>query len=98
MSAFTRLASTGEMTILLVEQRLESALDFAESVHPRAWADRLVRHAARASGQPEVVERLLGMGGFTETTTFCRAKIRLGICQTAFPVVCNAGVLRLGYR
>ena len=32
MAAFTRLASSGEMTILLVEQRLESALDFAESV------------------------------------------------------------------
>jgi branched-chain amino acid transport system ATP-binding protein len=32
MVAFTRLAASGEMTILLVEQRLESALDFAESV------------------------------------------------------------------
>lgn len=32
MAAFTRLASSGEMTILLVEQRLDSALDFAESV------------------------------------------------------------------
>jgi branched-chain amino acid transport system ATP-binding protein len=32
MAAFTRLAASGEMTILLVEQRLESALDFAESV------------------------------------------------------------------
>jgi branched-chain amino acid transport system ATP-binding protein len=32
MAALTRLASSGEMTILLVEQRLESALDFAESV------------------------------------------------------------------
>lgn len=32
MKAFTHLASSGEMTILLVEQRLESALDFAESV------------------------------------------------------------------
>jgi branched-chain amino acid transport system ATP-binding protein len=32
MAAFTRLASTGQMTILLVEQRLESALDFADSV------------------------------------------------------------------
>ncbi len=32
MTAFTRLASSAEMTILLVEQRLESALDFAESV------------------------------------------------------------------
>ena len=32
MAAFTRLASSGEMTILFVEQRLESALDFAETV------------------------------------------------------------------
>jgi branched-chain amino acid transport system ATP-binding protein len=32
MAAFTRLASSGDMTILLVEQRLDSALDFAESV------------------------------------------------------------------
>jgi len=32
MAAFTRLADSGEMTVLLVEQRLESALDFAESV------------------------------------------------------------------
>ncbi|WP_243371497.1 ABC transporter ATP-binding protein [Microvirga solisilvae] len=32
MTAFTRLASSGEMTVLLVEQRLESALDFAETV------------------------------------------------------------------
>jgi branched-chain amino acid transport system ATP-binding protein len=32
MAALTRLASSGEMTILLVEQRLESALDFAETV------------------------------------------------------------------
>ncbi|HZH50694.1 MAG TPA: ABC transporter ATP-binding protein [Microvirga sp.] len=32
MAAFTRLAATGEMTILLVEQRLESALDFADTV------------------------------------------------------------------
>ena len=32
MAAFTRLAASGEMTFLLVEQRLESALDFAETV------------------------------------------------------------------
>jgi branched-chain amino acid transport system ATP-binding protein len=32
MAAFARLASSGEMTVLLVEQRLESALDFADSV------------------------------------------------------------------
>lgn len=32
MVAFTRLASSGDMTILLVEQRLEAALDFAQKV------------------------------------------------------------------
>ena len=32
MAAFSRLASSGEMTILLVEQRIQSALDFAERV------------------------------------------------------------------
>jgi branched-chain amino acid transport system ATP-binding protein len=32
MEAFTRLASGGDMTVLLVEQRLEAALDFAEKV------------------------------------------------------------------
>jgi branched-chain amino acid transport system ATP-binding protein len=32
MAAFTRLAASGEMTILLVEQRIESALDFADSI------------------------------------------------------------------
>jgi branched-chain amino acid transport system ATP-binding protein len=32
MAAFGRLASSGDMTILLVEQRLEAALDFAENV------------------------------------------------------------------
>lgn len=32
MAAFTRLASSGDMTILLVEQRLEAALAFADNV------------------------------------------------------------------
>ena len=32
MGAFSRLASSGDMTILLVEQRIQSALDFAERV------------------------------------------------------------------
>lgn len=32
MAAFTRLAASGEMTVLLVEQRIESALDFADTV------------------------------------------------------------------
>jgi len=32
MAAFSKLAHSGEMTILLVEQRIQSALDFADSV------------------------------------------------------------------
>ncbi len=32
MAAFAELAKTGDMTILLVEQRIQSALDFAEHV------------------------------------------------------------------
>jgi branched-chain amino acid transport system ATP-binding protein len=32
MEALTLLASSGDMTIILVEQRLEAALDFAQTV------------------------------------------------------------------
>ena len=64
MVAFSALATTGDMTILLVEQRIQSALDFADhaivlergriawSGTPKALADD---HAA--------VDRLLGVGG-----------------------------------
>ncbi|MFI0844883.1 ABC transporter ATP-binding protein [Mesorhizobium sp. IMUNJ 23232] len=63
MVAFTRLASTGEMTILLVEQRIESALAFADRViilerGRVAWAGT----PADLSAEPETVERLLGVG------------------------------------
>ncbi len=63
MAAFHGLAQSGRMTILLVEQRIQSALDFAEEVivmergriawkgKPKALADD---HAT--------VERLLGVG------------------------------------
>lgn len=64
MTVFAALATTGDMTILLVEQRIQSALDFADEVivlergriawagTPRALADD---HAT--------VDRLLGVGG-----------------------------------
>lgn len=64
MIAFTELAKTGDMTILLVEQRIQSALDFADQV--------LILERGRVawSGTPkalssdhEVVDRLLGVGG-----------------------------------
>ncbi|MBM6592868.1 ABC transporter ATP-binding protein [Microvirga pudoricolor] len=63
MAALTRLADSGEMTILLVEQRLESALDFAETVIVMergriAWQGP---SAAMRSDQ-SLVERYIGVG------------------------------------
>ena len=64
MAAFSRLAQSGDMTILLVEQRIQSALDFADRV--------MVMERGRIawSGTPEAlaadhdtVDRLLGVGG-----------------------------------
>jgi len=63
MAAFTRLAASGEMTILLVEQRLQAALAFADHalILERgriAWQGTPAElHAA-----PAVVEKLLGVG------------------------------------
>ncbi|MBB6467778.1 branched-chain amino acid transport system ATP-binding protein [Aminobacter lissarensis] len=64
MAAFSQLASGGEMTVILVEQRIQSALDFADRaiILERgriAWSGT----PAELAGQPEVVERLLGVGG-----------------------------------
>jgi branched-chain amino acid transport system ATP-binding protein len=64
MEAFTQLASSGAMTILFVEQRLESALDFAEDViilerGRIVWSGTSA--ALRADG--EVLERYVGVGG-----------------------------------
>ncbi|MCJ8518678.1 branched-chain amino acid transport system ATP-binding protein [Pseudorhizobium tarimense] len=64
MAAFARLAQSGNMTILLVEQRIQSALDFADHV--------IVMERGRIawSGTPtalardhDTVDRLLGVGG-----------------------------------
>ena len=64
MAAFSHLAQSGNMTILLVEQRIQSALDFADHV--------IVMERGRIawSGTPtglandhDTVDRLLGVGG-----------------------------------
>lgn len=64
MAAFHSLAQSGRMTILLVEQRIQSALDFAEQVIV------LERGRIAWTGTPKAlaedqatVERLLGVGG-----------------------------------
>jgi branched-chain amino acid transport system ATP-binding protein len=62
MAALMQLASAEEMTILLVEQRIRAALDFADQViilerGRVAWAGTPT--ALRAS--PQTVERLLGV-------------------------------------
>ncbi|MBX5011466.1 ABC transporter ATP-binding protein [Rhizobium lentis] len=64
MAAFTDLAKSGDMTILLVEQRIQSALDFADQVVI------LERGRLAWTGTPEslsrdhqTVESLLGVGG-----------------------------------
>lgn len=64
MAAFSRLAQTGDMTILLVEQRIQSALDFADHVIIMergriAWRGTPVE----LSADKQAVEELLGVGG-----------------------------------
>jgi branched-chain amino acid transport system ATP-binding protein len=63
MAVLTRLADTKAMTILLVEQRIKAALEFAESVLIMergriAWTGT----PAELNDQRETVERLLGVG------------------------------------
>lgn len=64
MAAFARLARAGDMTILLVEQRIQSALDFAEQVIVLERG-RIAWHGAPGAlaADHEAVERLLGVGG-----------------------------------
>ncbi|WP_274627061.1 ABC transporter ATP-binding protein [Arvimicrobium flavum] len=64
MAAFSRLAATGEMTLVLVEQRIQSALDFADHVIVLergriAWSGK----PAELEADHAAVERLLGVGG-----------------------------------
>jgi branched-chain amino acid transport system ATP-binding protein len=63
MAAFTVLAETRAVTILLVEQRLRAALDFAETVMilergRLAWTGT----PSQLRAEPETVDRLLGVG------------------------------------
>lgn len=64
MAAFSRLAQSGGMTILLVEQRIQSALDFADHVIIMergrvAWNGT----PTELSADKQTVEALLGVGG-----------------------------------
>jgi branched-chain amino acid transport system ATP-binding protein len=63
MAAFIVLAETRAVTILLVEQRLRAALDFAETVMilergRLAWTGT----PSQLRAEPETVDRLLGVG------------------------------------
>ena len=63
MSLISRLAASGEMTILLVEQQIERALDFADRVlvierGRQAW----LGPAANLQADRTLVEALLGVG------------------------------------
>ncbi len=64
MAAFGTLAASGEMTILIVEQRIQSALDFADDViilerGRIAWTGT----PAALAADRHTVETLLGVGG-----------------------------------
>ena len=64
MAAFSLLAQSGETTILLVEQRIQSALEFADRVMIMergriAWTGT----SQALSGDHDVIDRLLGVGG-----------------------------------
>lgn len=63
MAAFSSLAATKAMTILLVEQRIKAALDFAETVlilerGSVAWSGA----PAQLAAETDTVNRLLGVG------------------------------------
>lgn len=63
MAAFSNLAATKTMTIVLVEQRIKAALAFAETVvilerGRVAWQGT----PSALEAQPEIVDRLLGVG------------------------------------
>jgi branched-chain amino acid transport system ATP-binding protein len=64
MAVFAKLAGSGDMTILLVEQRIQSVLDFADQVIVLergrvAWAGT----PGELSRDHDAVEGLLGIGG-----------------------------------
>ncbi|MBB3950243.1 ABC transporter ATP-binding protein [Aureimonas jatrophae] len=61
MTAFGALAARGDMTILLVEQRVESALAFADTILVLERG-RLAWHGRAAAFEPSLVERYVGVG------------------------------------
>jgi branched-chain amino acid transport system ATP-binding protein len=64
IAVFANLAKTGDMTILLVEQRIQSALDFADQVIILERGRLAWQGTPGALSQDHVVvERLLGVGG-----------------------------------
>lgn len=64
MKAFAALANAGDMTILLVEQRIQSALDFADQVIVLERGRVAWRGTPSAlTADHDAVERLLGVGG-----------------------------------
>ncbi len=64
MAAFAELAKTGDMTIVLVEQRIQSALDFADHVIVLERGRLAWMGTPKAlSEDSDAVERLLGVGG-----------------------------------
>jgi branched-chain amino acid transport system ATP-binding protein len=63
MATIAKLAASGEMTIILVEQQIERALDFAESVMViergrSVWAGE----CGQLRSDRKIIERLLGVG------------------------------------
>ena len=63
MAAFAALASTGEMTIVLVEQRIRSALDFAtDVVILERGRIAFFGTPAELEAQSGTIDRLLGVG------------------------------------
>lgn len=63
MLAFTQLAATGRMTVLLVEQRLKAAFDFADHVVILERGKVVWTGTPNAlQDDPETVNRLLGVG------------------------------------
>jgi branched-chain amino acid transport system ATP-binding protein len=64
MKAFAALTNVGDMTILLVEQRIQSALDFADQVIVLERGQVAWRGTPSALvADHDAVERLLGVGG-----------------------------------
>lgn len=64
MAAFSKLAQSGEMTILLVEQRIQMAIDFADHAIIMERG-RIVWEgpSSELAENPDIVDTHLGVGG-----------------------------------